>query len=64
VISVVPGVAPVTIPDDDPIVATEVVPLLHVPPPPSLSVIVAPTQTAPGPVMEPGSGLMVTVAVI
>ena len=40
VLTVVPGDTPFTIPEVDPTVATESVLLVHVPPPPSLSVVV------------------------
>jgi hypothetical protein len=62
---VVPVVTPVTIPVNDPIVATDVVLLAHVPPiEASVSVIVAPTHTAPGPLIGTGSGLTVTITVL
>ena len=57
--TVVPGATPDTIPDTAPIVAVAGVPLVQLPPPPSTSVIFDPTQTVPGPVIAPGSGLMV-----
>ena len=55
---------PVTIPVEEPIVAMVVLVLVHVPPPPSLSVIVAEIQTPVGPVIGPGKGLTVIVLVI
>jgi len=58
----VPGVTPVTMPEEDPIVALPLLPL-HVPPPASVKDIVDPIQTLLGPVIFPGSGLTVTVVV-
>jgi hypothetical protein len=60
VISVVPGLTPVTNPVDEPMVATAVVPLIQVPPADaSVNVIVAPTHTVVGPPIAAGSGLTV-----
>lgn len=61
----VPPVAeiPVTSPEEDPIVATEGVPLSHDPPPGSVNVVVAPGQMAAVPVIVPGSGFTVIVCV-
>lgn len=57
-----PGVIPVTTPVEEPTVAVDVLPLLHVPPGIELvSVIVAPAHTGPAPDME--SELTVTIAV-
>ena len=50
-------------PDEEPIVAIEVVPLVHVPPgEPSAWGMVAAMQTAVAPVMGNGSGLMAMAA--
>ncbi len=50
------------IPDEDPITATLVVELVHVPPPnASLTVMVNPSQTVDGPEMDQGVGITVTV---
>lgn len=54
-----PAATPETIPVADPTVATDGVPLLHVPPPASLNVVVDPTQTVSVPAMVAGSGLTV-----
>ena len=49
---VVPPDKPVTMPDDEPAFATEVLLLVHIPPgTPSLNVVVLPWQTAGAPVM-------------
>lgn len=62
-ISEVPMAIPVTMPDDEPMVATDVVPLSQVPPVlTENSVIVAPTQTADAPVMGSGNGLITITA--
>ena len=51
-------------PELEPIVAINVLLLLHVPPPsPSLSVVVEPTHTKVFPIIDVGNGLMVTVTV-
>ena len=64
VIVAVPRDTPVTIPLLIPTVATDVLLLVHVPPAVgSLIDMVAPTQTAVGPVIVPGSGFTVTVIV-
>jgi hypothetical protein len=62
----VPADNPVTIPVADPTVATEVLPLIHVPPPTSVSVVVDPTQmlTAPGGDIAEGFAFTVTVDVV
>jgi hypothetical protein len=60
----VPALTPVTIPEEEPIVAIEGLPLLHVPPPVPVKIIVDPTHTLPGPVIAPGMGLTVTTAVV
>ena len=57
----VPGAMPVTMPDDDPTVAMLLLLVLHVPPPASVSVVVAPWQTVAVPVIAEGRGLTVTV---
>jgi hypothetical protein len=58
----VPRDTPPIIPDDDPIVATEVLPLVHKPPPTaSLSVLLLPLHTSRLPRIGPGSGLTVMV---
>jgi hypothetical protein len=62
VIVAVPGVMPVTTLLTEPIVATAVLPLVHVPPVVALaSVVVSPTHTAVPPVIAAGSGLIVTI---
>jgi len=58
---VVPVVIPVTIPLPVPIVAIVGALLPQVPPPGSVSVIVAPAHTADGPLINDGNGLTVTV---
>lgn len=59
----VPIDTPVRLPDKEPMVATDVGALIHVPPgAPSDSVIVAPTQTAVAPVMGRGNGLITITA--
>ena len=63
VIVEVPDDTPVTMPVDEPIVAMPVLPLVHVPPPASLSVVVKPAQTTAVPVIEDGNGLTVTTTV-
>ena len=60
----VPAVTPVTTPEPEPTVALALL-LLQVPVPvASLSVVVRPTQTFMVPVIEAGSGLMVTKVVL
>jgi hypothetical protein len=59
VIVVVPVATPATIPEDEPTVATVVALLLQVPPAASLSVMVEPTHTAPGPAIADGTALTV-----
>ena len=62
---VVPGETPVNIPVAGSIVATPVVPLIHVPPAvPSVNVIVPAAQTDVGPDMTDGIGSIVTAAVL
>lgn len=63
--TVVPPVAeiPVTSPVEDPIVATDGVPLSHDPPPGSVNVVVAPGQMAAVPAIAPGNGFTVIVCV-
>ena len=55
---------PVTVPDDEPIVAIELSPLVQVPPPASLKVICDPEHTLCGPEMVPGNGLTVKLVVV
>ena len=62
VIVAVPPMTPVTIPEETPTVAIEVLPLDHVPEP-SVSAVVAPAQTASAPVIGAGAGLIDTVTV-
>ncbi len=52
-----PVAAPETRPVDDPIVATVVLLLVHVPPPTSVSVVVKPMHTLAAPVIADGAGL-------
>jgi hypothetical protein len=60
VILVVPGVLPITVPDDEPIEATEGALLLQVPPViPSDSVMVKPGHTSVVPLMGVGDALTV-----
>src|SRR3569833_174940 len=56
----VPAATPVTIPVDKPIVATPVLPLSHVPPPASLSTVVAPTHTFSVPVIGAAATTVIT----
>jgi hypothetical protein len=63
-IAAVPDATPVTIPDDEPTVATVGVVLIHTPPASkSVKVAVAPMQTNVGPPIGAGMGLTVTIAV-
>ena len=56
---------PVTVPEDDPIVATVGVPEVHVPPVVVLeSVVVAPSQRLVAPDIVAGNGCTATVAVL
>ena len=58
VIAVVPTDIPYTIPDAEPMVATDVLLLDQIPPLTTLDKrMVAPVQTIPGPVTGPGAGL-------
>ena len=60
---VVPPAIPVTTPVVE-IVPAAVFPLLHVPPPvPSVNAVVSPTHTSKVPLIAPGNGFTVTVAV-
>lgn len=59
-----PAERPFTIPVAIPTVATEVVLLVHVPPPVLLNVVVLPTQTLETPVIADGSELTVIVFVV
>ena len=64
-INAVPANSPVTIPDDEPMMATVVLLLVHVPPAGvEFSVVVNPTQTVSVPVMFVGLALIVTIAVL
>lgn len=56
-------VRPVTIPDDDPIIAFVISLLPHIPPPVLASVILEPIQTDDGPLVAGGSGLVFAKAV-
>jgi len=60
----VPTATPVMIPVSDP--APAIVPslLVHVPPPPSVSVVVLPTQTCDEPDIMPGNGFTETIIVL
>lgn len=58
-----PVATPVTIPLEAPIVATEGARLFQLPPPASVSAIVAPTHNAVGPPIAAGTGLTVTLVV-
>ena len=61
---VAPDVTPVSTPVSDPIVATAVLELIHVPPlVASLSVVVAPIQAVVVPVIDDGGGFMVNTVV-
>jgi len=53
---------PVIVPDAEPIGAMVVLLLAHVPPPPSVNVVVAPRQTLNGPDMADAAGFTVSVA--
>ncbi len=65
VITAVPAVIPVTTPVPAPTEATDVLLLLHAPPPvASLSVVVAPTHALAVPVITDGVGDTVNVAVV
>ena len=58
-----PAATPVTVPEVEPIVATPVVPLVHVPPPVPVKVVVALWQTDSVPVIAPGLGFIKTLVV-
>ena len=61
-IRAVPAATPVTIPVVPPIVATNVLPLVHAPPEvPSESEVVAPTHAPGVPAIDAGTGFTVTV---
>jgi hypothetical protein len=64
VISDVPGDAPITMPVPEPMVAIVVLPLLHVPPPASVSVVVPPTHMLVVPLMADGKGFTVSVVFV
>jgi hypothetical protein len=64
VIVVTPGLTPLTIPVENPTVATPVELLLQVTPVEDVSVRVEPTHTADAPLMLEGSGFTVTVATV
>ena len=55
-----PAATPPTTPVLEPAVATDASLLLHVPPPPSVNVIVDPVQTDEGPEIADGNGFTVT----
>src|SRR4051812_14967849 len=57
----VPPATPVAIPDDDPMVATPVLLLVHTPPPASVSVVEVPIQACAVPDIAEGNGLTVNV---
>ena len=59
----VPDDTAVTIPVEELMIATPVLPLVHVPPPASLKVVVKPAQTVAVPVMADGNGFTVTTIV-
>ena len=59
----VPGTIPVMIPVAVPIVATDGVLLVHVPPPASVSAVVRPIHTVAVPSIGVGSGLTVNASV-
>ena len=56
----VPAATPVTIPEIEAIVATEVLLLIHVPPPELFSVLVVPVQTKAIPLIADGFSITVT----
>ena len=60
----VPDVAPETIPELVPIVATLVLLLTHVPPPVLESVVIEPSQIVAVPVIADGNGFTVTTVVV
>ena len=60
VIRLVPGPTAVTIPVVDPIIATDGVPLIQVPPPASVNVVVKPEHNDIVPEIADGCGLTVT----
>jgi len=60
----VPPAAPETTPVVDPTVAMPPLLLLHVPPPPSVNVMVDPWHTTDGPEIDDGSGSTVTGVVV
>ena len=60
----VPDVAPETIPELVPIVATLVLLLIHVPPPVLERVVVEPAQTVVVPAIAVGNGFTVTTVVV
>ncbi len=64
VIPEVPAATPETTPVPEPTVATDDVPVVHVPPPASVSAVVELTQTVAVPLMAAGNGLTVTTVVI
>lgn len=65
VILALPVAIPLTTPVEEPTVATDVVPLLHVPPPVALlRVVEPPTHSSAVPVFAPGAALTVTVATL
>jgi hypothetical protein len=64
VITAVPVVMPVTMPEAEPTVAMPAEAGLQVPPPPSVSVVVPPVQMLNAPLMAAGNGCTVTVVVV
>jgi hypothetical protein len=62
---VVPAIMPVRMPAEDPIVATNVLLLLQVPPViPSVRLMVAPEHTVEGPIIAVGAGVTAIVVVV
>ena len=60
-----PGATPVIIPDEEPMVATEPLLVVQIPPPTELpSVVDPPAHTVKVPVMVPGAGVTVAIVVI
>jgi hypothetical protein len=61
----VPTPIPVTVPDVNPIIATDVFPLTQLPPNTVLDkVVLLPSQTSSDPVIEPADAEVVTVTVV
>ena len=57
-----PDEIPLTMPEEDPIVATPGAPESHVPPPATVNVVLAPSQIDVTPEIVEGDGLIVAVA--